>query len=637
MFICKVPTAPRRKAPGQQYYSFRLAHTVRTGKRVRQVHLLNLGAKFPVPEDDWPALLALVDDLRADQPPLLPPDPQLVPWAERIVAHLKDIGFDPDAAPDRDLATVHLDSIRNSHARSAGGERLALHAFERLGLADALRGCGLSDRDARIALSLLVARMLKPGSERATHLWLCDTSAAWELLGLDGRPPSLQKLYRVGDQLWKQREALEGALFTRERELLGLPRTIVFYDLTNVHYHGPARGDLQRGRSKQKRHDCPLLTLALSLDGAGFPRRSQVLPGNVSEPGTLAAALRQLEALPGAGAERPTVVMDAGLSTAANLAWLRERGYAWITVQRGRAERPEREPDMRVQTAHGQTVLGWQQAAKTDGESELCLWSAERQAKDDAIVERQRKLFEEGLAALHAGLSKKGCTKDWAKVVERVGKLRQSCPRVSAQYRVEVLPAAAPEPAQGKAKAPAQAKAKVQAKARAQAKPRAQAVRWERTAQHTASDLRAGTYVLRTSHADWAAPRLAETYWRLSEVEATFRSLKGEIGLRPIWHVKQDRIRAHLFLAVLAYHGVHLLRTLLQRQGIHTSWAGIRDRLASWIRVTTTMKTKAGELITIRQDTRADAGEAELARAVGMEPGLHRQRRRTRPPKIPAS
>ena len=109
--------------------------------------------------------------------------------------------------------------------------------------------------------------------------------------------------------------------------------------------------------------------------------------------------------------------------------------------------------------------------------------------------------------------------------------------------------------------------------------------------------------------------RRAESYWRLSEVEATFRSLKGEIGLRPIWHVKQDRIRAHLFLAVLAYHGVHLLRTLLQRQGIHTSWAGIRNRLAGWMRVTTTMQTNAGELVSIRQDTLADAGEAALARA----------------------
>ena len=119
------------------------------------------------------------------------------------------------------------------------------------------------------------------------------------------------------------------------------------------------------------------------------------------------------------------------------------------------------------------------------------------------------------------------------------------------------------------------------------------------------------------------AERIVAHLKNRNEVGATFRSLKGQVGLRPIWHVKQDRIREHLFLAVLAYHG------------IHASWAGIRNRLASWIQVTTTMKTKAGELITLRQDRRADAGE-ELARAVGMEPQLRRQRRRTRPPKIPA-
>ena len=102
------------------------------------------------------------------------------------------------------------------------------------------------------------------------------------------------------------------------------------------------------------------------------------------------------------------------------------------------------------------------------------------------------------------------------------------------------------------------------------------------------------------------------------------------VHLQGPWHVKQHRIRAHLFLAVLAYRGVQLLRTLLWRHGIHTSWAGIRNRLAIWIRVTTT-ETKAGELITIRQDTRSDAGEAEVTRAVGLEPRLHGQRRRTRP------
>ena len=194
------------------------------------------------------------------------------------------------------------------------------------------------------------------------------------------------------------------------------------------------------------------MTLALTLDAAGFPQRSQVLPGNVSEPGTLEEVLQQLEALPDGGAERPTVVVDAGLSTAANIAWLQAQGYAWITVQRGRTERPDRDPDMQVQTAHGHAVLGWQLEA-TEGEAEVCLWSAERQAEDDAIVAHQRKIFEEGLQGLHAGRSKKHCTKDWARGVERVGKLRKSCPRVSGQYRVEVLQEPAPPASKGKGQA----------------------------------------------------------------------------------------------------------------------------------------------------------------------------------------
>ena len=105
---------------------------------------------------------------------------------------------------------------------------------------------------------------------------------------------------------------MEAALFKRERTLLDLPPTLVFYDLTNMHPYGRPRGDLQHGRSKQKRNDRPLMTLALALDGAGFPRRSEILPGNVSEPGTLAAALRRLDELPYEAGPRPTVVMDAG-------------------------------------------------------------------------------------------------------------------------------------------------------------------------------------------------------------------------------------------------------------------------------------------------------------------------------------
>ena len=174
-------------------------------------------------------------------------------------------------------------------------------------------------------------------------------------------------------------------------------------------------------------------------------------------------------------------------------------------------------------------------------------------------------------------------------------------------------------------------------KAKAQAKLRAQPVRWERMSQHTASDSRAGTHVLHTRHSDSEVLRLAESYWRPIEVDATFRGLKGETGLPPSWHMKQDRIRAHLFIAVLAYHSVHLLRTLLQRQGIHIIWAWIRKQVGG------PDPGDHGD-----QDERGGADQdppgharlsrgAEFARAVGVEPRLYRQRRRTRLSEPPAN
>ncbi len=157
----------------------------------------------------------------------------------------------------------------------------------------------------------------------------------------------------------------------------------------------------------------------------------------------------------------------------------------------------------------------------------------------------------------------------------------------------------------------------------------AEAVRWERNDQHARKDARAGTYVLRTSHTDWDLERVARTYWQLTEIEARFRSLKSEIGLRPIWHAKQERIRAHLFIAVLAYHGVHLLRRRLGARGIHDSWETIRRKLANWMRLTTTLVTAGGERIECRQDSRPDQAAAALAWAAGVQPQLHRVRTRT--------
>ena len=154
----------------------------------------------------------------------------------------------------------------------------------------------------------------------------------------------------------------------------------------------------------------------------------------------------------------------------------------------------------------------------------------------------------------------------------------------------------------------------------------ATAVRWQLNAAGAARDERAGSYELRTSRTGWDLERVVRTYWRQTEVEATFRSLKSELGLRPVWHRRKDRIRSHLFLGVLAFHAVHLLRRRLARSGIHASWWTIRNQLAGWDRVTSTLRTVSGRLIENRQDTRPRPEAERIARAAGVEPQLHRRR-----------
>ena len=151
-------------------------------------------------------------------------------------------------------------------------------------------------------------------------------------------------------------------------------------------------------------------------------------------------------------------------------------------------------------------------------------------------------------------------------------------------------------------------------------------MRFDRQQQYAAADAAAGAYLLRTSHADWDAERVLRTYWELTEVEATFRALKSELGLRPIWHHLDRRVSAHLFVAVLACHGVHLLRTQLKAHGVHLSWQSIRNRLANWERVTTTVQDAQGRPLCSRQDVRPGAEALQIARAAGLEPQVHRRR-----------
>jgi transposase len=214
-----------------------------------------------------------------------------------------------------------------------GIEHLALHALSQLKLDEKMCALGFNRHQLAAAMGTIVARMAYPASELATHQWLQQRCGLGELIGYDFEGMGLDRLYQVSDLLWKHHDELEAHCYRQELSLFQMDETITLFDLTNTFFEGTAKDNetAKRGRLKEKRTDCPLVTLGLVLNGDGFARRSQIFSGNVSEPKTLQDMLTGLQATP-----TTTVVMDAGLATEDNISWLKDNGYHYLVVSRKR-------------------------------------------------------------------------------------------------------------------------------------------------------------------------------------------------------------------------------------------------------------------------------------------------------------
>ena len=588
-------TTIRSRQTGQPYYTYRLVESIREGGRVRQRTLLNLGRHFAVPREQWAALVQRMEHLLGGQPDLLPAelDTQWEEAAQRYAAQLirtRASVQEGRAAEAADYQSVDVDSLELLRPRSVAVEHVALAAVRQVGLDRKLAALGFNGPQQGAAIGTLVARMVAPGSELATHYWLQHHSALGELIDYDFLGLDLMALYRISDQLLKHKGALEGFLYAQERTLFDFEEVITLYDLTNTFCEGTAKvnANAALGKSKEKRSDCPLVTLALVLDASGFPKRSEIFPGNVSEPKTLAQVLGKLTAEHTGNA--PTVVLDAGIASEENIAWLVENGYRYLVVSRKRHR--EFDPDAAVLITQGDalTIRAQRRVNADTGEVELYCHSSQREKKEQGIAELFAKRFEAALEKLAEGLHKKGTVKRYEKVLERLGRLREKYARAAQYYEVSVEQ----DPASGKTTA----------------------ITWQRT--KPIAETLPGVYCLRTNEADWDEATLWRTYTMLTDLEAVFRSLKSELGLRPIFHRKTDRVSAHLFISVLAYHLVHTIRFQLKAADIHLSWEGVRRELAGQDRVTVTLKRADGKTLHIRKATRAEPRQQVIYDALGL-------------------
>jgi transposase len=607
MYIRRTQT--RNSATGERYHTHRLVRSTRVGGKVRQITLLNLGRHFAVPPAEWPTLCLRLEELLGGQGVLLEGalSPQVEREAQRLGAQL--LARHPVATPapsptpeavaaPAEVDTIEVESLILSRPRSVGVEAVGLWAMAQLEFATLLDTLGLNGPERTAILGAIIARMAAPGSERATRRWLVETSGLGELLDVDFETLNLMRFYRASDALLRHRATIETTLFARVSEFFGLDWTVTLYDLTNTFFEGEAAANprAKRGHSKEKRSDCPLVTLGLVLDGSGFVRRSEVFDGNVVEGTTLAGMLAGLGAPAGA-----LVVMDRGMATEANLVWLRAQGYRYLVVSRERQRQFDAEAATSIETAGGDPIAVQHVLDAEGGEVRLYCYSERRAHKEEGIAERFCTRFETALQALHEGLARPRTTKRITKLWERIGRLKEQSHGVGQHYTITIEP-----DADG---------------------VNARAIRWERQPVDGTLVTHPGVYCLRTNALTWDAEQLWRTYIMLTDLEAVFRSLKSELGLRPVYHQTAERAEGHLFITVLAYQFVQIIRRRLQAHGITERWSSLRAILAGQCRVTATFRRPDGRALHVRKATQPEPAQLAIIRALGSDPtpgGVHK-------------
>lgn len=421
MYIRRTQT--RNSATGEAYYTQRLVQSVRVGSQVRQTTLLNLGRHFALAQEEWPALCARLEELRSGQGALLGGVGSMRVEREaqrlfaRLLARQPVAATTASAASTPDVQAIDVDSVELSRPRTVGVESVGLWAMAEVDFVGLLQALGLTGPQRALIVGAIIGRMAVPGSERATHRWLGERSGLGELLDIDFEALPLVPFYRAADGLMRHRAVIEQRLFARVSELFALDWTVTLYDLSNTFFEGEAAGNpkAQRGHSKEKRRDCPLVTLGLVLDGSGFVRRSQTFDGNVVEGTTLADMLHGLGAPRGA-----LVVMDAGIATEENIVWLRTHGYRYLVVSRERQRQFDAREAITLETANGEHVAIQRVAAADGQEARLYCYSERRARKEEGIAQRFTQRFEAALQKLHEGLARPRTTKTLDQVWERI-------------------------------------------------------------------------------------------------------------------------------------------------------------------------------------------------------------------------
>lgn len=587
----------QRTKDGKDHAYWSLVETVRTADGPRQKTLCYLGELNSSAQARWVKTIEVFnDDGEAQQLKLFPS--QVEPPAD-----------------DPRVARVLLNRVRLERTRQFGACYLGLELWKRLQL-DRFFEFTVDAHDAdvpwsRIAAVLAINRLCAPGSELAIEERWYPSTALDDLLGIEEGKINDTRLYRCLDRILPQKTKLEQHLKQRYGELFGAEFDVLLYDLTSTYVEGAAEKNpmMRRGYSRDHRPDCEQMVIALIVNSEGFPFSYETFDGNRADVSTMEAVLRMVERK--YGKARRIWVMDRGIVSEENLQAIRRRGGQYLVgTPRSQMKRFEEEL-LKDDWTQVRPEVEVKQVAIPQGEETYILCrTAGRKEKEKAIRNRFSTRMEEALNGLAKTIAK-GRLKDRHKMERRLGRIQARHSQVNDLYNVILRDT-----------------------------PDGVRLIWEIQAERKDwRELREGAYMLRTNLKADTAEQMWSQYMQLTEAEASFRALKSELSIRPLFHQKEPRVKAHVMVAFLGYALWVTLKHVLKRRPPIVpapSRSGVNNAeplspmkamalLSTLQSADIVLPTTDGREIRLRRVTEPDAEQKSLLRQLGISLPEHFQ------------
>ena len=571
-----------KKKAKSQYIQHQLVESIRTANGPRQRIILNLGT-ISLPKIKWKELANAIESLlkKQQQISLFNDDPEIINLAQHytkliIKDRLNKQNENSIKKEEPDYERVDINTLSTTDSRSIGCEHVVLNQLFEYKFDKILREIGFDEKQVDYAKMLITGRLVHPSSERETARWISENSSICELLGSKDNVYD-NILHRTSVKIWANQDKIEQKLAKKAREIFNLKETIILYDLSNTYFESSKKdSDIAKfGRSKDKRNDRPIITLALTVDCDGFPKQSKILKGNISEPSTLKSMLDELELVTCNNDLQKTIVMDAGIATEENIKIIQNKKYKYIAATRKKIE-----PDFWKESKKTEISLCDKKTklttrlVRTDDEPYLLCYSPIKKEKESSILHSKLLKFENALEKINDGLLKKGTQKGYEKIIERLGRLKERY-GVGSLYEIKVE----------------------------EKNKKAIKINFKKNPKGKAKELNLGKYILRTNRNDLNNHEISKIYRSLCTIEDSFRSIKSHLGLRPNFHQTDRTCLSHMFISVIAYHIQIGILKKLQKAGIYYNWTTIRNILSNHERVTTSFKIEDGSVLNVRTCT----------------------------------